>query len=145
MKHVKIFLHANSELCSSHVGLFQANFAFFVNFLNFWIDNFKFFRRPRHHFAHPDYKGGWPPWNLSISMIIYRFLYWVCILNFGVWSVFEFLAYEGMSGTTNPAVVDLSPYGFVFWELALQSLILDEFLSFLFFCTPGFYGGLTPP
>ena len=49
----------------------------------------------------------------------------MCILNFGVCSVFEFLAYEGMNGTTNLAVVDLSPYGFVFKELALQSLILD--------------------
>ena len=57
----------------------------------------------------------------------------MCILNFGVCSVFYFLAYEGMKGTTNPAVVDLSPYGFVFKELALQTLILNEFLSFLFF------------
>ena len=54
----------------------------------------------------------------------------MCILKFGVCSVFEFLAYEGMNGTTNPAVVDLSPYGFVFKELALHSLILNEFLSF---------------
>ena len=58
MKHEKIFLHANSELCSSRVALFQANFVFFVNFLNFWIDNFKFFGQPGHHFAHPDYMGG---------------------------------------------------------------------------------------
>ena len=57
----------------------------------------------------------------------------MCILSFGVCSVFDFLAYEGMKGTTNPAVVDLSPYGFVFKELALQTLILSEFLSFLFF------------
>ena len=57
----------------------------------------------------------------------------MCILNFGMCSVFEFLAYEGMKGTTNPAVVDLSPYGFVFKELALQALILNKFLSFLFF------------
>ena len=57
----------------------------------------------------------------------------MCILNFGVCSVFEFLAYEGMNGTTNLAVVDLSPYGFVFKELALQTLILNEFFSFLFF------------
>ena len=57
----------------------------------------------------------------------------MCILNFGACSVFEFLAYEGMNGTTNLAVVDLSPYGFVFKELALQTLILNEFLSFLFF------------
>ena len=56
----------------------------------------------------------------------------MCILNFGVYSVFEFLAYEGMNGTTNLAVVDSSPYGFVFKELALQSLILNAFLSFLF-------------
>ena len=68
----------------------------------------------------------------------------VCILNFGVCSVFEFLAYEGMNGTTNLAVVDLSPYGFVFKELALQSLILDEFLSFLFFAHPDFMGGYPP-
>ena len=58
-------------------------------------------------------------------------------MNFGVCSVFEFLACEEMKGTTNLAVVDLSPYGFVFKELALQSLILDEFLSFLFFVTFG--------
>ena len=49
----------------------------------------------------------------------------VCNSNFGVCSVFEFLACEGMKGTTNLAVVDLSPYGFVFKELALQSLILE--------------------
>ena len=52
---------------------------------------------------------------------------------FGVCSVFEFLAYEGMNATTNLAVVDLSPYRFVFKELALQTLILNEFSSFLFF------------
>ena len=57
----------------------------------------------------------------------------MCILSLGVCSGFEFLAYEGMNGTTNLGVVDLSPYGFVFKELALQSLILNEFLSFLFF------------
>ena len=61
------------------------------------------------------------------------FSFGVCILNFGVYSVFEFLAYEGMNGSTNLAVVDLSPYGLVFKELALQSLILNYFLSFLFF------------
>ena len=66
------------------------------------------------------------------------------ILSFGVRSVFEFSAYERMNGTTNLAVVDLSPCGFVFKELALQSLILNAFLSFLFFCPLGFYGGLTP-
>ena len=60
----------------------------------------------------------------------------MCILNFGLCSVFVFLAYEGMSGTTNLAVVDLSPYGFVFKELALQTSILNVFLSFffMFFC-----------
>ena len=52
-------------------------------------------------------------------------------------SVFEFLACEEMNGTTSLAVVDLSPYGFVFKELALQTLILNEFLSFLFFCFLG--------
>ena len=57
----------------------------------------------------------------------------VCILKIGVCSVFEFLACEGMNGTTNLAVVDLSPYGFVFEELALQTLILNDFLNFLFF------------
>ena len=57
----------------------------------------------------------------------------MCILNFGVCSVFEFLACEGMNGTTNLAVADLSAYGFVFKELALQSLILNKFLSFFFF------------
>ena len=86
------------------------------------------------------------------SLIFYS----VCLLNFGVCSVFEFLVCEGMNDTTNLAVVDLSPYGFVFKELALQTLILNEFLSFLFFCklcynsfctlqksfcTTGFYGG----
>ena len=59
----------------------------------------------------------------------------MCILKFGVCSVFEFLAYEGMKGTTNLAVVDLSPYGFVFKEFSLQALILNEFLGFLFFAT----------
>ena len=47
-------------------------------------------------------------------------------------SVFEFLACEGMNGTTNLAVVDLSPYGFVFKEFSLQTLMLYGFLSF--FC-----------
>ena len=61
----------------------------------------------------------------------------MCILNFGAYSVFEFLAYEGMNGTTNLGVVDLSPYGFVFKELALQCLILNEFLGFSFFATFG--------
>ena len=63
------------------------------------------------------------------------FFYWVCILKFGVSSVFECLAYEGMKGTTNLAVVDLSPYGFVFKEFSLQTLILNEFLGFVFFVT----------
>ena len=44
----------------------------------------------------------------------------MCILNFGACSVFEFLAYEGMNGTTDLAVVDLSPYGFVFKKFAFQ-------------------------
>ena len=70
--------------------------------------------------------------------LIYRLLYWVCILNFGVCSVFEFSACGGMNGTTNLAVVDLSPYGFVFKELALHSLILNEFsccfIVFSYFC-----------
>ena len=57
----------------------------------------------------------------------------VCILNFGVCSGFEFLACEEMNGTTNLAVVDLSPCGFVFKEFWLQASILIEFLSFLFF------------
>ena len=57
----------------------------------------------------------------------------MCNSSFGVCSVFEFSACGGMNGTTNLAVVDLSPYGFVFKELALQSLISNKFLSFLFF------------
>ena len=79
----------------------------------------------------------------------------MCNLNFGVCAVFEFLAYEGMNGTTNLAVVDLSPYGFVFKELALQSLILDEFLNpwiryeafcraQVSLCKTFFYGGYPP-
>ena len=56
----------------------------------------------------------------------------MCILNFGVCSVFEFLAYEGMNGTTNLAVVELCPYGSVIKDILLQTLILNEFLSFLF-------------
>ena len=76
-------------------------------------------------FAHPDFMEGAPPIK-SVDFICYlQVLYRVCILSFGVCSVFEFLAYEGMNGTTNLAVVDLSPYGFVFKELALQSLILN--------------------
>ena len=52
------------------------------------------------------------------------------ILNFGVCSVFEFLACEEINDTANLAVVDLSPYGFVFKELALKIVILNKFLSF---------------
>ena len=63
--------------------------------------------------------------SFNLSDLIYKLLYWVCILNFGLCSVFEFLVYEGMNATTNLAVVDLSPYGFVFKELALQSVILN--------------------
>ena len=74
-----------------------------------------------------------PMKSFNIIVLIYKILYWLCILNFGVCSVFEFWAYEGMHGTTNLAVVDLSPYGFVFKELVLQTLILNEFLCFLFF------------
>ena len=55
------------------------------------------------------------------------------ILSFRVCSIFEFSACERMNDTTNLAVVDLSPYGFVFKELALQTLIFNEFLSFFFF------------
>ena len=79
----------------------------------------------------------------------------MCILNFGACSIFDFLAYEGMKGATNLAVVDLSPYGFVFKELALQSLMLDEFLNpwiryeafcraQVSLCKTGFYGGHPP-
>ena len=60
----KTNLHAHSQLCSSRVALFQANFIFFVDFLNLWIDNFTFFGWPRHHFAHLDYMGGAPPREL---------------------------------------------------------------------------------
>ena len=38
-----------------------------------------------------------------------------------------------MNGTTNLAVVDLSPCGFVFKEFSLESLILNEFLNFWIF------------
>ena len=69
-------------------------------------------------------RGVHPMKSCNFIDLVYRFLYWVCILNFGVCSVFEFLAYEGMKGTTNPAVVDLSPYGFVFKEVSLQTFIL---------------------
>ena len=63
----------------------------------------------------------------SLNFIYYLrvFLLGVHFEFWGVCSVFEFLAYEGMNGTTNLAVVDLSPYGFVFKDLALQSLILN--------------------
>ena len=57
----------------------------------------------------------------------------MCILSFGVCSVFEFLAYEGMNGTTNLAVVDLSPYGIVFQDFSLPASVLNEFLNCLFF------------
>ena len=63
--------------------------------------------------------------SFNFINLVYRFLYWVRILNSGACSVFEFFALEGMKGTTNLAVVDLSPQGFVFQELALQSLILN--------------------
>ena len=40
IKHVKIFLHANSQLCSSHTALFQSIFVFVVEktkiFLSFY-------------------------------------------------------------------------------------------------------------
>ena len=55
------------------------------------------------------------------------------ILNSGLCSVFKFLACEEMKGITNLPVVNLSPSGFVFKELAPQTLILTKFLSFLFF------------
>ena len=51
-------------------------------------------------------------------------------MNSGVCSVFEFLAYAGMDGTTNLAVVDLSPYGFVFQELALSLIFWVCILNF---------------
>ena len=70
----------------------------------------------------------------SFNFIIYlRFFYWVRILNFGVCSVFGFLAYEGMKGTTNLAVVDLSPYGSVFKEMSLQTSISIKRLLLVFF------------
>ena len=78
-------------------------------------------------------RGVHPMKSFNFIDLVYRFLYWVCILNFGMSSVFEFSACGGMNGPTNLAVVDLSPYGFVFKELALQTLILHEFLSFLLF------------
>ena len=70
IKHEKIFLHANSQLCSSHVALFQAKFVFFLIFSDFGVDDFKFFGRPRHHFAHLDFRGGAPP-TKTFSFINY--------------------------------------------------------------------------
>ena len=67
--------------------------------------------------------------------ITYRFLYRVCILSFGVCSIFELLACGGVNRTTNLAVLDLSPYGFVFKKFSLQALILNKFWGFLFFVT----------
>ena len=66
-------------------------------------------------------------------MIIYRLLHPVCILSFEVCSVLKFFVSEGLTGTTDLTVVDLSPYGLEFKELLLQSLTLNGFLSFLFF------------
>ena len=37
IKLIKIFLHANSELCSSHTALFQANFVIFYIFFETWF------------------------------------------------------------------------------------------------------------
>ena len=81
-------------------------------------------------FCTPGFYGEGTPHKIFQS---YQVFIECAFFDFGVCSVFELLAYEGMKGTTNPAVVDLSPYGFVFKELALQTLILYEFLSFLFF------------
>ena len=61
IKHVKIFLHANSQLCSSRVALFEANFVFFVTFFEFWSDNFKLFGHSSPHFAQWDCMGGASP------------------------------------------------------------------------------------
>ena len=78
--------------------------------------------------------GGAPPIK-SVDFIDYlQVLYRVCILSFGVCSVFEFLACEGMNGTTNLAVVDLSPCGFGFKEFWLQASILIVFFEFFIFC-----------
>ena len=134
MKHEIIFLHANSELCSSRVGLFQANFVFFINFVNFWIDQFKFFGRPRHHFAHPDYKGGWPPMkSLNFNYYLHVFVLGV---HFEFWGVFSFWVFGvwrnewyHKSGRSRfiPARVRIQ-------RDFVQTLILNWFLSFWFFC-----------
>ena len=74
-----------------------------------------------------------PP-KKSVDLINYlQVLYRVCILSFGVCSVFEFLACEEMNGTTNLAVVDLSPCGFVFKELLLQFIDLDWVFVLFYF------------
>ena len=112
----------------------SSHFRIFFHFLNFLNCFFELFWVTRDHFAHPDSMGGVPPMKSLNSIGIWTFWDWVCILKFGFCSVFKSLACEEMKGTTNLAVVDLSPYGFVFKEFSLQALILNEFLGFVFFC-----------
>ena len=113
MKHEKTILRANYQLCSSSVALFQVKFVFLLILFHLWIDNLKFVGRPRHHFAHLGYGG--VPFIKSVSLINFsQALYWVCILNFGMCWLCDFLVSEDMKGTINMAVVDLAPYGFVF-------------------------------
>ena len=88
VKHENIFLHATSELCSSRVGLFQANVVFLYDIFNFWITHFKFFGWPRHHFARPDYEGGYPPMKSFIFSDYLQFF--VLGVHFEVWGVFSF-------------------------------------------------------
>ena len=104
------------NLCKCFFDDFQAFFNFFVFCCNGIVE---LFDSPEIILHTQILRGVHPMKSFNFIDLIYRFLYWVCILNFGVCSVFEFLAYEGMNGTTNLAVVDLSPYGFVFKEISL--------------------------
>ena len=80
-------MHANSQLCSSRVALFQANLVFFASFLNFWIDTLKLFGRPRHDFAHLDYVGGT---SHEICQFDLFFTGFVLSVHFEFWDVFSF-------------------------------------------------------
>ena len=74
-------------------------------------------------------KGGAPPLQNCVCGFVrgvhppYKFCVW-CLFQIQFFSHFE-----GMQGTKNQLLVDLSQYGFVFKEFLLQSLILDEFLN----------------
>ena len=85
VKHEKIFLHANSELCSSRLAVFQSIFVFL---LHFSVDYFTLFGRPEHHFAHLNYMGGAPPLN-NVNLLDNSQVFVLCV-HFEFWEGFSF-------------------------------------------------------